>query len=268
MTEVPVLLQQGFDLLAIAGSGGFGTTDFRLSTDRGYSKFFDIYSINNSDDALKDNCQATLNVGGQNLVQDSNLPYWTSSYQYGRDHKFRIRANYSDGQTGTLTLDGTNTPNNSQEQTAQVIVFYETPAHAAYLKNFRMPFGQGLKRRQYYHTVAQNTTGGSVSSSSFTAPRNNGSIGAIGVLTVVSLRDTVTYPNLGQSKTLVTITVDGIEIIQNVSATYYQAETGRDYYIQPISIAPGATFEIKTQSQTNISAAQQFQVYLTLFFDN
>ncbi len=131
-----------------------------------------------------------------------------------------------------------------------------------------MPFGQGLKRRQYYHTVAQNAVGGSISSSTFTAPRNNGSIGAVGVLTIVPLDDAVNFANLEQSRTLVTITVDGIEIIQNVSSTYYQAQTGRDYYIQPIQIQPGATFTIQTQSQSNITAAQQFQVYLTLYFDN
>ncbi|NNE33319.1 MAG: hypothetical protein HKN40_13225 [Winogradskyella sp.] len=267
MKEVPVLLQQGFDLLT-NGAAGFTSNDFRLSTDRGISKYFDIYSINNTVAALQDNCGATLNVGGQNLVQDTQLSYWTSSFQYGRDHKFRVRANYSDGQTGTLTIDGTNTPVSAQEQTAQVIVYYETPAHKMYVQNFRMPFGQGLKRRTYYHTVAQNAVGGSISSSTFTAPRNNGSIGAVGVLTVVPLDDAVNFPNLEQSRTLVTITVDGIEIIQNVSATYYQAETGRDYYIQPIQIQPGATFNIQTTSQNNIGAAQQFQVYLTLYFDN
>ena len=267
MKEVPVLLQQGFDLLTIAG-GGFGSTDFRLSTDRGVSKYYDIYSTNNTTAGLQDNCQATLNVGGQNLVQDTNVPYWTSTYQYGRDHKFRVRASYSDGQTGTLTLDGTNTPNSAQEQTAQVVVFYETPAHKMYVQNFRMPFGQGLKRRQYYHQVAQNAVGGSISASTFTAPRNNGSIGAVGVLTVVPLVDAVNFVNNEQHRTLVTITVDGIEIIQNVSATYYQAATGRDYYVQPIQIQPGATFTIQTQTQSNITAAQQFQVYLTLYFDN
>jgi len=266
MKEVPVLLQQGFDLITIAG-GGFGSNDFRLSTDRGISKYYDIYATNNSAAGLVDNCQATLNVGGQNLVQDSNLPYWTTSYQYGRDHKFRVRANFSDGQTGTLTLDGSNLPNSATEQSAQVIVYYETPAHKMYVQNYRMPFGQGLKRRQYYHQVEQNAVGGSISSSSFTAPRNNGPIGAIGVLTVVQL-DGAPFINNEQHRTLVTISVDGIEIIQNVSSTYYQASTGRDYYIQPIQIQPGATFTIQTQSQNNIAAGQDFLVYLTLYFDN
>ena len=39
MTEVPVLLQQGFDLLAIAGSGGFGTTDFGYQQTEGIANF-------------------------------------------------------------------------------------------------------------------------------------------------------------------------------------------------------------------------------------
>ena len=72
MPNVPVLLQQGFTPLTVAG-GGAGDVNFRLLTDRGYSKYFDLYSFNNSATALIDNCQATLNVGGQNLVQDTNL---------------------------------------------------------------------------------------------------------------------------------------------------------------------------------------------------
>ena len=105
-----------------------------------------------------------------------------------------------------------------------------------------------------------------ISNSSFTAPRNNGPIQAIGVSTVVSLDDVATYPNLEQHRTEVTIIADGIEIIKDVSATYYQARTGRDYFIQPISIEPGATFTIQTVTPGLNTAS--FQVYLTLFFDN
>ena len=265
MKSVPVLLQQGFTPIAIAG-GGSGQTNFRLTTDRGYSKFFDIYSFNNTTGALADNCQATLNVGGQNLVQDDNLPYWTSTYEYGRDHKFLIRAEYSDGQTGTLNLNGANVPNSTAEQTAQPIVYYCTREHQAYLNNFRLKFGQGLKRRQYYHVVPSVAITDNISSSSFTAPRNNGPISAVAVTTFVSLDDAVNYPNLEQHRTLVTIIADGIEIIKDVSATYYQARTGRDYFIQPISIQPGATFTIQTV--TPAVNTTSFQVYLTLFFDN
>ncbi len=265
MANVPVLLQQGFDPLTVAG-GGSGDSNFRLLTDRGYSKYFDIYSFNNTATALADNCQATLNVGGQNLVQDTNLPYWTSSYQYGRDHKFRIRAEFSDGQTGTLNINGANTPNSATEQSAQVIVYYCTNEHKSFLQNFRMKFGQGLKRRQYYHVVPSVATTNNISNSSFTAPRNNGPIQAIGVSTVVSLNDAVNYPNLEQHRTQVSIISDGIEIIKDVSATYYQAETGRDYFVQPINIEPGSTFTIQTV--TPLANTTSFQVYLTLFFDN
>tara|TARA_B100000768_G_C11273809_1_gene374793 strand:- start:1305 stop:2102 length:798 start_codon:yes stop_codon:yes gene_type:complete len=265
MKGVPVLLQQGYPLVTAAG-GGTATSNFRLTTDRGYSKFFDIYSINNTTAGLEDNCQATLNVGGQNLVQDTNLPYWSSTYQYGRDHKFRIRAEFSDGQTGTLDLNGGNTPNSAVEQTAQAIVYYCTREHATYLNNFRLKFGQGLKRRQYYHVVPSVATTNNISQSTFTAPRNNGPISAIAVTTVVPLVDGVAYPNDQQHRTLVTIIADGIEIIKDVSSTYYQASTGRDEFIQPISIDPGATFTIQTT--TGLATTTPFQVYLTLFFDN
>ena len=51
-----------------------------------------------------------------------------------------------------------------------------------------------------------------------------------------------------------------------MSATYYQARTGRDYFVQPITIQPGATFTIQTVTPAINTAS--FQVYLTLFFDN
>jgi len=264
MVNVPVLLQQGFDFLTI-GAGTQGTNDFRLATDRGYSKYFDIYSIANTVLQLQDNCAATLNVGGQNIVQDSNFPFWTSTYQYGRDHKFLVRAEFSDGQTGTFTLNGTQVVASNQEQAGQIIVYYETKGHELFKKNFKLRYGQGLKRREFFHVVPVSALPNNISQTSFTAPRNNGNIIAIGVTTVVPLVD-VLYPNQEQHRTLVTILADGIEVIKDVSATYYQAETGRDMRIQPISIQPGATFTIQTESTIPIPV--RFLVYLTLFFDN
>lgn len=263
--SVPVLLQQGFDPLVIGG-GTQDTNNFRLTTDRGFSKYFDIYPFNNAQAALIDNCQATLNVGGQNLVQDTNLPFWTSSYHYGRDHKFRIRAEFSDGQTGTFTLNGTNPPASAVEQSGQIICYYSTSAHEIFKRNFKLRYGQGLKRREYYHIVPNVPGTDNISQTTFTAPRNNGNIIAVGVSTVVPLDDVAVWPNLEQHNTLTTILADGIEIIRDVSSTYYNAETSRDYFIQPISIQPGATFTI--QSRTILGNTATFNIYLTLFFDN
>ena len=105
----PVLLQEGFEVTNINPPGvRTGFTEFRLTTDRGDLKYLDFYPLNYEANTIIDPAFITISLGGQNLVQNSNLAQWGNNFQYGRDHKWQIRAKFSDGQIGNVFLNGQN----------------------------------------------------------------------------------------------------------------------------------------------------------------
>ncbi len=264
----PVLLQEGFDVVAIGIPGtptGFG--DFRLTTDRGDLKYLDFFTLDYTRAAIASTCFATISLGGQNLVQDTNVSQWGNNFQFGRDHKWQIRAKFSDGQIGNIFLNGQREdfPATASQQ-IQVVAKYTSRQHEKYLNNFHLKFGQGLKRRQYPHTVTNVAAVDNIEETQYISPRNNGQIIGIGISVVVDLLDAAAFPNNEQNFTFVDILADGVEIIKNVSTSYFNMSNGRDYYLQPMCINPGATFTIRTRSA--LANTTVFNVFLDLYFDN
>ena len=264
----PVLLQEGFAPVQITPPGvltGFG--EFRLTTDRGDLKYFDFFPLNYAPAEIIDPAFVTISLGGQNLVQDENLAQWGNNFQFGRDHKWQIRSKFSDGQIGNVFLNGQNEflPS-GQDHILQVVAKYTSRQHEKYLNNFHLKFGQGLKRRQYFHVVPNVGAVNNITQTQYVSPRNNGQIIGVAVSVVVPLNDPVNYANNEQNLTFVDILADGVEIIKNVSTSYYNMENGRDYYLQPMCINPGATFTIRTT--TALANTTQFNVFLDLYFDN
>lgn len=264
----PVLLQEGFDITQIIVPGTLaGFSEFRLTTDRGDLKYIDFYTLDYSAQAIASTCFATISLGGQNLIQDENVSQWGNNFQFGRDHKWQIRSKFSDGQIGNVFLNGQKEGlNATASQQIQVVAKYTSRQHEQFLNNFRLKFGQGLKRRQYVHSVENVAIANNISQSSFVSPRNQGQIIGVAVSVVVPLLDAVNYPNNEQNFTFVDILADGVEIIKNVSTSYYNMANGRDYYLQPMCLNPGATFTIRTTSV--LPNTFRFQVYLDLYFDN
>lgn len=264
----PVLLQEGFEVTNINPPGvRTGFTEFRLTTDRGDLKYLDFYPLNYEANTIIDPAFVTISLGGQNLVQNSNLAQWGNNFQYGRDHKWQIRAKFSDGQIGNVFLNGQNEflPS-TQRHDVQVVAKYTSRQHEKYLNNFHLKFGQGLKRREYFHIVPNVAAVDNISETQYVSPRNQGQIIGVAVSVVVPLLDAGNYPANEQNFTFVDILADGVEIIKNVSTSYYNMSNGRDYYLQPMCINPGATFTIRTR--TALANTTTFNVYLSLYFDN
>ena len=268
-TQNPVLLQEGFEPTRIVIPGTpVGFSDFRLTTDRGDLKYVDFYTLDYRPTAIQSPCFATISLGGQNLVQDENVSNWGNNFQYGRDHKWQIRAKFSDGQIGNVFLNGQKEGlNATASQQIQVVAKYTSRAHEKFLNNFSLKFGQGLKRRQYTHQVPNVAVVDNISQTSYVSPRNQGNIIGLAVSVVVPLEDIAgNYPNNEQNFTFVDILADGVEVIKNVSSSYYNMANGRDYYLQPMCLNPGATFTIRTR--TNLANTFPFVIFLDLYFDN
>ncbi len=267
-TTQPVLIQEGFDIGSVTVPALLTSqTNFRLATDRGYLKYLDVIPLGYSNAQIQDNLKFTLNLGGQNLLQNENLPQWGVNYQNGRDHKWQVRAKFSDGQTGFINLNGNDESGIINEsQRAQVIAKYSTDAHEAFLSTFRLKFGQGLKRREYVHQVPNVAVINNISSTQYVTPRNNGQIIGLAVSVITLLNDGAVYPNDEQNNTLVSVSIDGVDLIRNVSSCYYNMANGRDYYLNPVCINAGSTLEIKTE--TLLANTTPFFVYVNLYFDN
>ncbi len=263
----PVLLEEGFDLTEIAPPNLTGFSQFRLTTDRGDLKYLDFFPLIYPQANLESNSFATISLGGQNIIQDEMVSQWGNNYQFGRDHKWQLRAKFSDGQIGNVFLNGQREGlNATQPQSIQCVAKYTSREHENYLNNFKLKFGQGLKRRQYTHIVPISAVTDNIEQTQYVSPRNNGAIIGVAVSVVVLLDDPVNFATHSQNFTFVDILADGVEIIKNVSTSYYNMANGRDYYLQPMCLNAGATFTIRTRSQ--LPNTSRFVVFLDLYFDN
>jgi len=267
-TEKPVLLQRGYNLVEmVIGLTQRITENFRLNTDRGYLKHIDVIPIDNSLTTLAQNLPFTLALGGQNLIQDDQLGTWAVIWQFGKDHKWQVRAKFNDGQIGTITLNGTDQKRPATiNQQAQVIAKYSTPGHERFLKSFSLKYGQGLKRRSYNLIIPASLLANTENSINYELPRNNGNIIGLALSNNEDVNNVISFPNNEIMNTFVNIEIDGITIIENVSMGYYSMVNGRDYYLQPVCINPGSVLTIRTLTRPVNTTITQLNV--DVYFDN
>jgi hypothetical protein len=265
--EKPVLLQRGYPLVnMIIGVTQRITEQFRLNTDRGFLKHLDVIPIDNAFNNLGQNLPFTLQLGGQNLIQDDQLGFWAVVNQFGRDYKFQIRAKFNDGQIGQITLNGLDPKRPATlDQSAQVIAKYSTPSHERFLKSFKLKYGQGLKRRSYSLIIPATVTPGSVNEINFELPRNNGNIIGIALSNNDAIQSPL-FPNNEIMNTFCDVKIDGVNIVENVSMGYYNIENGRDYYLQPVCVNPGSTLTLRTVTPPAITTITQLNC--DIYFDN
>ena len=265
--EKPVLLQRGYDPVdMVIGVTQRITRQFRLNTDRGFLKHLDVIPLINDPLAIAQNLPFTLQLGGQNLIQEDQLGFWAIVNQFGRDYKFQIRAKFNDGQIGQILLDGRDPKRPATlDQSAQVIAKYSTPGHERFLKSFKLKYGQGLKRRSYSLIIPASVNPNNLNEVSFELPRNNGNI--IGVaLSNNDVLQGLLFPNNEVALTFIDVKIDGVSIIENISMSYYNIANGRDYYLQPVCINPGSVLTLV--SRTAPAIANIMQLNCDIYFDN
>ena len=262
----PVLLQQGFDPAEmLVATNRVVNQSFRIRTDRGYLKHLDFFPFFNDIISVQDNLPITINLGGQNIIENSQIGMWSILSQFGKNHTWQLRAKFSEGQTGFIQVNGNDRNGPAvTDQTVQLIAKYSTPSHEQFLKDFRLKYGQRLKQRQYSLVVPATALTDVTTRLTEELPRNNGQIIGIGISLNSDITDPVGINELPFA--FITIKIDGVAIIENVSAIYYSWQSGRDYYLQPICINPGATVEIEC-TQTSINSVR-FNINANFYFGN
>jgi len=256
--RTPVLLQQGF-LPILSNSGGviLATEEYRARTDRGYLKYFDVIPGTNDTPELNQDVRFTLGAGGQVLVENEMLGMWSPLSQFGKDKKWRIRSIVNNAQTIQFSLDSANA---SLEQQAILIASYSTKYHEAFLKQFKLKWGLGLKRKSFVLKIPAGTPVGNISIDDI-LPRNNGLIIGVGISNAYDIIGTQEL-----TTQFMNLAIDGVNIIEDVPALYYNYLVGRETFLQPILLRPGATFNFNS----NLLSPALNDIFhtVTFYFDN
>jgi hypothetical protein len=240
----PVLLLEGFPTNFVGTPGSIVTQQEKLASDRGYLKYLDVQFFDDGAAGASVNQEGnfTLAVGGQNVLENCGFANWDIESQLGKNKYWDTRIRANQNQTLQMQVHGRN---NTTNIIWQMIAKYTTDAHENWLKKFPdlMNWKPGLKRKGYQLTqpIGSTTQVRLVKQ----LPRQNGEI--IGV----ALAQAGNVDFIDQLQTLITVTIDGVEIIKNVCMAYFNTASGRDSYLNPIHIQPGSTMEV-TMTPTSI----------------
>lgn len=249
----PVLLLQGY-AFAVAGPGAVNSNTVQVSTGRGTVKFLDVYPFFSSPQVFDEDVPVTISAGGQVLLQDINLGFYSFDTQSGKDRRHRVRIELNDAQTITSVLDNTN---GTTIQGLAPHLYYSTPEYEFFLKNvFSLKWDLGLKRRTYRLEIPD----GDTNADAFierVLPRNNGEIIGVSITTSSEVDDA--------RQILIDLSIDGIKIIENTFGLHWHRLNGRDNNLLPVGIRPGATMNFRGFGNTLV-ASGPVVFYVTFYF--
>jgi len=250
--RTPVLLHQGFGFTA-AAVGLSATSTNQISTGRGTVKYLDIYPFFFGSSQFDVDVPVTISAGGQVLLEDANLGIYSFDAQLGKDKHHRIRVMLNDAQQFDVTI---NNINGSFIQAVAPHFYYTTPAYEHFLKNvFQLKWSLALKRRVYRLALPDGAPVDDFIER--VLPRNNGDIIAVGVHSSSTPTD---LRNI-----LYDVSIDGVTQIQDIFGLQASTANGRDGYMMPIPIRPGATMRFRGSGDLTVSV-DPVVLYITFFF--
>lgn len=258
--KYPVLLCQGFPKLLTAAPGNVGQQVYTLESERGNVKEIDLM-IQEFDPTTLGGLRAfyTLQAGGQDLLSRAGSTEYFYLLQLGAMKDHYIKTNLQPSQTLLGLVDNTL---GLIPAPAQVQVFYSTPQHEEFLKNFKWKNGLGLKRQSFElvipPTPAPAPPSNFYSTGKLTIPRMNGPIVAVKITYSGDLTRTV--------QLFYSLKINGVTAFDNISMLNAYPTCGRYKYVYPIALQPGSTFELEVED-IGFNATTDF-LYVTFFFDN
>lgn len=258
------LLAQGLPVRSIA-TGTRLVNEERVQTDRG-----DVYMIRPcyldgfivlADVSVPTYAGAlvTLRAGGQGLLIDSIIDNWGAQVDRGADVDQLIRVDLSDAQTFEETIDFSTAGVNVVNVTYQTVLYYTNPAHDRFLQSFKWGSGLGLKRRTYVGSISAGPAPtGLFAVVGDTIPTGNGNV--IGVQLQF-------YPLVAVNGFTLTLIVNGVAIIQDVSANYFNVLSQINPQFFRVLLQPGSTFALLANSGGTVPGVE-FRASVTFFFEN
>lgn len=260
--KYPVLLCQGLTPLLSAAPGGVNQRIYTVETDRGNVKEIDLM-IQEFDPSVLGILNAFYNIqaGGQDLINNANCSEYFYLLQLGAMKDIYVKTNLNPSQTIQAQVDNRI---GLLPAPAQVQLFYTTPQHEEFLKNFKWKNGYGLKRQTFQLVIPPSPAvpppSNFYSTGKLTIPKQNGPI--IGVK--ITYNGSLT--RLGSGNLFYTLRINGVTAFDNVSMFNAYPTCGRYKYVYPVSIQPGSTFELIVED-FGFDATTDF-LNVTFFFDN
>lgn len=258
----PPLLLQGFAFQSVfAGVTNEDRQQFTLETNRGVVYAIDYEAVNlaifaaGQDEINWNDATITCLAGGQELLRDNPAERFGYSYDIGNQAEQRVLTWINGGQVvdSILKIDAASIatiPNIA----AQFLAYYSTQELEEWRKGFKWKNGEGLKRRTY--SVEWTNAESGTFTIEDVLPKNQGDIVGFSIL------------NMGASiyEAFVTLNVDGIELIKNVTGLRFSRWSQRDPRVFPIPLNPGSTFKLDCLNPN--TSANEGKLFLTFYFDN
>jgi len=252
------LLWQGFVPGIVAPSGTTVSQQYQIETNRGTLHYLDVQPFFNDSEIALDN-KLTVSAGGQTILKDATLAYYSFKAQLGKDHTHRIRINLNDAQTLEAELVNNLT---TSLQAVQIQAWYTNEQHQKYIhEEFSLKWGQGLKRRTYSLEVVSGLALQTLTLNDI-IPRQNGNVIAIGICCSGGLSFEFDARN-----NFINVAIDDVTIVKDVWMPSAGFTSGRDNYLLPIKIMGGSTFQMSALVNSSVSI-ETTEFSLTFYFDN
>jgi len=202
----------------------------------------------------------TVQAGGADLLKDVPIDAYNYGSDFGNKRDDRIHTSLSDAQTITQTLDGSDPSGGGLIIVpTQLVLFYTTPSHERFLKNFNWKKGLGLKRRSYRLQIDAGAALG-VFSTDNRIPSKNGTIIAVSFFTDAT--------QIVARELFLSLEVNGITVIENLNCAYFQMASQLEPYIFKFQMEPGSTFKTSINYTGSIPITQETNTFTTFYFDN
>lgn len=257
----PPLLLQGFNRQAINTPLIISDRQlFQLEVNRGVVTAIDYSAINLAilaapyDETVWNDAVINCSAGGQELLQSIPAEHFDYNIDLGNQKEQKVWTWINGGQVIESELKISATSNAPVPNIrVQMHAYYSTENLENWRRSFRWKNGVGLKRRTY---VVDQPIVASVLNLENVLPKNQGDIVGFSLL----------YLAANAFEADVNLSVDGIQVIKNVSGERFSRFWQRDPFTFLIPFNPGSTFNLSV-NQPN-TTGNVGRVFITWYFDN
>ena len=255
----PPLLLQGFDFQAVQIALPRSQRQFTTEVNRGVVSRVDYQTTNTAnilglDESFWCDADITLTAGGQEILREVPAETFDNFFNAGYKRRQPIKVWLNGGQVleSTLNLDPA-TLSTVPVLSAQLQIYYSTLELEKWRAKFRFKNGNALKRKGYKISLS-NVPG--IQTLEDVVPKNQGKIIGFSIF----------FLGLNNADTFATLSMNGLEVIKDVSCQRFSRQNQRAPEIFLIPFLPGSKFKFvlnKSAAVSNPGAA-----FVTFYFDN